>query len=198
MRPTGRSWSAPAGRRGSAYPLAVVLGVIALWLLAPAIASATPMHGAHPQVEGGTSMAPRAPVEIRVSPQLKEVLRQLLCQCGCNLDVYQCEQTMICEVSASMWDQAAVFVEDEGKPPEEALQAFAADYGEYVLAAPIKRGFNLVAWILPGAALASGAVILAIALRRWRPRTAEPLEVALPKIDPRYLDRLERELREGS
>lgn len=196
MRPTSSSRSAPMRRGARGFAVGAVLGAMLLFALAPRAASATPMYGSHPQVGTGSSMAPHAPVEVRVSPELKKVLEGLLCQCGCNLDAYQCQQTMTCNVSTSMWDQAALMVDQEGKTPEQALEAFAADYGEYVLAAPMKRGFNLVAWVLPLTALGLGAVVLAIALRRWRPRALASVGDTAPQVDQRYLDQLERELRE--
>lgn len=196
MRPRSWSRSAPARRRIHGLALASIMGGMLLFALAPRVASATPLHGSHPQVGTGSSMAPHAPVEVRVSPELKKVLEGLLCQCGCNLDAYQCQQTMTCDVSTAMWDQAALMVDDEGRSPEQALEVFAADYGEYVLAAPTKRGFNLVAWALPLTALGLGMVVLAVALRRWRPRALAPVGDAAPQVDQRYLDQLERELLE--
>ena len=196
MRPRSSSRSAPMRRCVRGFTLAAVLGGVTLFALAPRVASATAMYGPHPQVGTGSSMAPHAPVEVPVSPELKKVLEGLLCQCGCNLDAYQCQQTMTCDVSTAMWDQAALMVDQEGKTPEQALEAFAADYGEYVLAAPMKRGFNLVAWVLPFTALGLGAVVLAIALRRLRPRALAPAGDTATQVDQRYLDQLERELRE--
>jgi len=197
MRPTLSSRSAPMRRTVRWFAVGAVLGGLLLFALAPRVASATPMYGSHPQVGPGSSMAPHAPVEVRVSPELKKVLEGLLCQCGCNLDAYQCQQTMTCDVSTSMWDQAALMVDQQGKTPGQALEVFAKDYGEYVLAAPTKRGFNLVAWALPFTAFGLGAVVLVIALRRWRPRALASAGDTAPPVDPRYLDQLERELREG-
>jgi cytochrome c-type biogenesis protein CcmH len=165
-----------------------------LFALAPRVASATQMSGMRSQVGTGSDMAPHAPVEVPVSHELKQVLQGLLCQCGCNLDAYQCQQTMTCNVSTSMWDEAAKLVDDQGRTPEQALAVFASDYGEYVLAAPTKRGFNLVAWLLPFAALGVGAVVIAVALRRWRPRAAASAAATAPALDPHYLDQVEREL----
>jgi cytochrome c-type biogenesis protein CcmH len=178
------------------FALAAILGGMLLFALAPRVATAAPMGGTDAQVGAASSMAPHAPVEVPVSPELKKVLEGLLCQCGCNLDAYSCQQTMTCNVSTDMWDQAVLMVDREGKTPEQALEAFAADYGEYVLASPTKRGFNLVAWALPFTALGLGAVVIAVALRRWRPRALAPVGDAAPQVDQRFLDQLERELRE--
>lgn len=52
------------------------------------------------------------------------------------------------------------------------------DFGERILAAPPKEGFNLLAWILPIAGLAAGGLAVAFAAWRWsRARTGEPAAV---------------------
>ena len=210
MRPTSSLRSAPMRRWARGVALVVILVGTLLFALAPRVASAAPMqgmrmqvgaapmHGMRLQVGDDPSMAPHAPVEVQVSPELEKVLEGLLCQCGCNLDAYQCQQTMTCDVSTAMWDQATLMVDREGKTPEQAFETFAVDYGEYVLAQPPKRGFNLVAWGLPLTVLGVGAVILVVALRRWRPTALAPSADGAPQVEPRYLDQLERELREES
>jgi cytochrome c-type biogenesis protein CcmH/NrfF len=137
--------------------LAAILGGMLLFALRRG-AAAVPMGGTDPQVGAASSMAPHAPVVVPVSPELKKVLEGLLCQCGCNLDAYSCQQTMTCNVSTDMWDQAVLMVDREGKTPEQALEAFAADYGEYVGVANETR-VQLVAWALPFTALGLGVVI---------------------------------------
>lgn len=197
MRPKSspRSGRTRSGARSVA--LVLLVGVLPLLGLFPRTAMANPMHAT--MQAAGTSMAPHAPTEIKVSDGLKRVLQGLLCQCGCNLDAYQCQQTMTCNVSTDMWNQAEELVDRQGKSPDEALAMFATDYGEYVLASPTKTGFNLTAWYLPFVVLAVGAVVLAFAIRGWRPRGAgapATSEVEAPRVDQRYLDQIERELRE--
>ena len=196
MRPRTESRSAPMRRAVRGFALAAVLGGMVVFALLPRVGWAAPVHGLHPQAGTGSSMAPRAPTEVPVSPELKEVLTRLLCQCGCNLDAYQCQQTMTCDVSTAMWDQAAELVDRGGETPERALEILALDYGERVLAAPTKRGFNLTAWIMPFVVLALGAGIVAFTLRGWRPRPTATVGDDARRIDQRYLDQLERELQE--
>ncbi len=196
MRSRNPSRSAPVGRTVRGFALAAILGGLVVFALLPRVAWAAPVHGLHPQIGTAPSMAPRAPTEVPVSPELREVLTRLLCQCGCNLDAYQCQQTMTCDVSTAMWDQAAQMVDREGKTPERALEIFALDYGERVLAAPTKQGFNLTAWVMPFVALALGAGVVAFTLRGWRPRPAPTVGDTGLQIDQRYVDQLERELQE--
>lgn len=89
----------------------------------------------------------------------------------------------------------------EGSSDEEIVAYFTARYGDWILLAPPKRGFNWAAWLLPFAVVAAGAVGLFLATRRWtgRPREDEggTAPVESPPQESPYLDRLERELEES-
>ena len=82
-----------------------------------------------------------------------------------------------------------------GRSDEEIRAFFVDRYGSWILLDPPKRGFNLAAWLLPGAAVLIGAVGLVLAARRWASRSPAPISVEPPPESP-YLDRLERELEE--
>lgn len=98
------------------------------------------------------------------------VERQLRCQCGCTLDIFTCRTTdFSCQVSPAMHRDVVALVEG-GYSAEEIVAAFTDGYGEKVLMAPPKRGFNLLGWTMPFAVLAVGGTMLAVLLRRWRRR----------------------------
>jgi cytochrome c-type biogenesis protein CcmH len=73
-------------------------------------------------------------------------------------------------------------------------------YGESILAAPPKHGFNLLAWVLPLAGIAVAAVILGVAAWGWTRGRAEPEPLASHSsngqgpIDPELDRRLDEEL----
>jgi len=56
----------------------------------------------------------------------------------------------------------------QGKTKEEIKEALVAEFGEEVLAVPETEGFDLAAWLVPGAAILAAAVAILFALRRWR------------------------------
>ncbi|HEY1952224.1 MAG TPA: cytochrome c-type biogenesis protein CcmH [Gemmatimonadaceae bacterium] len=100
--------------------------------------------------------------------QRDDLEHQLHCQCGCNLDVYTCRTTdFSCSVSPAMHADVLGLVSG-GHSAAEILAAFKAVYGEKVLMAPGKSGFNLVGYTMPFVALAAGAVLVAALLRRWK------------------------------
>ena len=83
----------------------------------------------------------------------------------------------------------------EGRTNEEIRDFFVERYGSWILLEPPKTGFNLAAWLLPGAAVLAGAVGLVVAARRWASRSPTRASMEPPPESP-YLDRLERELEE--
>ena len=66
-----------------------------------------------------------------------------------------------------------------GDTKSEIKARLVDEFGVRILAAPPRRGFGLLAWLLPLAGLAVGAVAVAIAAWRWsRSRETEELPPA--------------------
>lgn len=137
-------------------------------------------------------------------PQERDALEhRLRCQCGCTLDVFTCRTTdFSCQVSPAMHRDIMALV-DGGYSAREIIDSFVNVYGDRVLMAPPKVGFNIVGYVLPGVSLATGAVLLAVLLRRWR-RTPAPaatsraVSVPVPDATPEELARLEAAVRDDS
>jgi cytochrome c-type biogenesis protein CcmH len=60
-----------------------------------------------------------------------------------------------------------------GDSKSEIKDQLVAQFGRGVLAAPEKEGFDLLAWIVPLAGLAAGAVVISLLLWRWTRRVDE-------------------------
>jgi len=88
----------------------------------------------------------------------------------------------------------------EGKSKGEILQYFADKYGEGILTAPPKRGFNLVAYLGPFLGLLVGALVATLVVRRWSltgRRSAIPDQEAVASqapLDEATKKRIEEEL----
>jgi cytochrome c-type biogenesis protein CcmH len=120
--------------------------------------------------------------------QRDELEHQIHCQCGCNLDVYTCRTTdFACSVSPAMHADVMGLVAG-GHSAQEILAAFKSIYGEKVLMAPVRSGFNLLGYTMPFIALGTGAVIVAALMRRWK---RAPVSVTAPKS---HVDATEGEL----
>ena len=128
---------------------------------------------------------------------------RIRCQCGCTLDVYTCRTTdFSCRVSPAMHRDVMALVKG-GYSAQEIIDAFVGAYGERVLMAPRKSGFDLLAWFAPGVGVIAGAIGLGLLLRRWRSqaRTPSPADgmlgrpVAMIDATPEELARLEAAVR---
>jgi cytochrome c-type biogenesis protein CcmH len=68
------------------------------------------------------------------------------------------------------------------------------EYGPAILAAPPKKGFDLLAWWLPLVGIVVGAVALAALAWRWSRGRPAPLAAVGPPLDPELERRVDEEL----
>ncbi len=126
---------------------------------------------------------------------------QIKCQCGCVLDVFTCRTTdFSCSVSPAMHHDVMDLVAT-GYNGTEILAAFQSVYGERVLMAPLKRGFNWLGYIMPFAALITAGTVVSVLIRRWgaRAASAPPMATAAP-IDatPEEMEALKAAMKDDS
>lgn len=139
--------------------------------------------------------------------QVEDFERELACPCPCTLDIYTCRTTdFSCGISPAVHGDIQRMV-DGGYTGAEIMEALTGTYGDFILNAPRKEGFSLVAWFAPFAAVAFGAVGIGVMLRSWRvnaktaaasrPVGERPLdESATADATPDELARLQAALRE--
>ena len=87
----------------------------------------------------------------------------------------------------------------QGQSAEQIIQFLVAQYGEQVLASPPKQGFNLVAWVLPFAAILGGGGVIYMALKAWVRQGKIHRTDAIAEAeegDEQYQRQLEKELKE--
>jgi cytochrome c-type biogenesis protein CcmH len=129
-----------------------------------------------------------------------EIQSELACFCGCGMTIQGCLGGMTCSESRAISKEVGAMLES-GKRKPEVLQAMVVKYGERILAAPTKEGFNLTAWILPFVALVVGGFIVAKVISGWKQQARRTVSSPAVKTEERapadpYQERLERELRE--
>jgi cytochrome c-type biogenesis protein CcmH/NrfF len=145
---------------------ALLAGLLALALLAPAAVAA----------------APRA--------SLPDIEDEVMClECGTALNVST--SAVADQERAFIRDLIA-----RGKTKEQVKAALVAEYGPRVLAEPEERGFSLAAWVIPILAAAGALGLVVALVRRWRrPVAAEGAPAAAPgALDPDDARRLDAEL----
>jgi cytochrome c-type biogenesis protein CcmH len=131
-------------------------------------------------------------------PSVQEVSEGLTCQCGCGLTVANCNHPQ-CEFSVPVRQKIEQMI-GQGMGRSQIIAAFRAQYGEKILSAPTVEGFNLLAWIMPFAAVFAGCFLIVGALGRWRGNTTNRSTTADPgrsEYDSELRRRLEHEIQES-
>ena len=117
---------------------------------------------------------------------------QVICTCGCNQLLLDCDN-LGCPVAAQEEGELRSAL-DRGESNNLILQNFVQKYGPIVLAAPPKKGFDLVAWIAPGLVFLLATLGTALLIRKWRLQTVPmPAQAAAnPQMDA-IRDKIRRE-----
>ena len=127
------------------------------------------------------------------SPLHRQLESEIMCTCGCKSPMGSCPMRPNC----GHYDTQAARLDGylaEGKGHDAVLAAFVEEFGgQAVLAAPIDRGFNRLAWMVPYMAAAVALVGIVVTARRWS-RPAEPA-ASDASTDPAIDARLDDELR---
>lgn len=84
----------------------------------------------------------------------------------------------------------------EGKTEQEVLDYYVAQHGPQILSVPPAKGFNLTAYLVPMAMLVLGATVLVFVVRKWRNDASAETPAAPAALDPVYVERVKKELRE--
>jgi len=95
---------------------------------------------------------------------------KIMCSCGCDQMLLKCNHVG-CPNSAKMISQLRAQVATN-KSDEEVLNFFRQEWGVTAVAEPAQRGFELLVWVMPFAALAMGGLLVVLIVRKWRQRPA--------------------------
>lgn len=129
-------------------------------------------------------LPPRAGSSVQLTDlERDEVERQISCPCPCTLDVFICRTSMpTCGFSSRMHRDVIALVEG-GYTGDEIMAAFEQAYGEEARMAPRREGFNWVGYLLPFAALGTGAGVVATLIRKWGRQAPAPAAVTPLHVD---------------
>jgi cytochrome c-type biogenesis protein CcmH len=123
---------------------------------------------------------------------------ELMCSCGCGQILLECNHVscpdspvMIAELHQQL---------DSGATDVAIENWFVAKYGPPILAAPIRGGFDNVAWIMPMAVLFLATIGTAALVWVWKRRSGAPTYAAAVQAsaatapeDPALRERIRRE-----
>jgi cytochrome c-type biogenesis protein CcmH len=130
-------------------------------------------------------------------PQMEDIAGKLACYCG------TCPHLVVTRCGCSVADQIMAEIQtmiDAGQSEDQIVQGYVAKYGQTVLAAPTKSGFNLSAWAIPFIAFFIGGAVLFSYLKKQRNApelmTTSEDEKAFDDRESHYRDILKKELDE--
>jgi len=115
------------------------------------------------------------------------------------------ETKLVCPVCHETLDQSTAPVAQEmkalirrriaqGWTEKQILDEMVANFGPGVLSTPSRRGFDLLAWVLPIGGVMAGVIVLGLGARHWSRAAAGPSPPAQPPLDPETERRIDEEL----
>jgi len=131
---------------------------------------------------------PAKPVSEEIVHEVAAQLRCVVCQ---NLSVADSPSEMASQMRAIIRERLAA-----GESPADVQRYFVDRYGEWILLAPPRRGFNLLVWLLPFVAVGVGLAITAALVWRWT-RRRRGVRPPPPAVDPAMSERIRREVQSG-
>ncbi|MFL6426686.1 MAG: cytochrome c-type biogenesis protein CcmH [Acidobacteriaceae bacterium] len=120
--------------------------------------------------------------DIANSPRYEKLSHAIMCPCGCNELLGECNHVG-CPDSDKMRSQLAASI-DHGDDDTTIFRAFQDEYGPTALAAPMFTGLNKFSWWVPPIVLLLGICGVLFVVRRWRPRV---VAMPVPASDPNTL-----------
>jgi cytochrome c-type biogenesis protein CcmH len=133
------------------------------------------------------------------SAQSKAVSEETVHEVAGRLRCVVCQNLSVADSPSEMAGQMRAIIRERlaaGESPADVQRYFVDRYGEWILLSPPRRGFTLLVWLLPLAAVAVGLVAAGALVWRWthRRRRVPATPVA---IDPAMSERIRRELEGG-
>ncbi len=120
---------------------------------------------------------------------VSEVENNLMCTCGCSMALNSCE----CGTADKMRAKIQLMI-NQGKDKDQIVASFVNLYGEKILSAPTKKGFNLTAWITPFVVIGIVGLILYKSMKRWSGKNPPPNGKESQKLNKEYGEKLKKEL----
>ena len=115
-------------------------------------------------------------------PEVRALAAQFMCPCGCGRVVVNCD----CGTAYKMQEEIASLL-DKGFTPKQIVNNYVNQYGESILASPLKKGFNWTGYILPFAVAVISVFIIFYFMQTQRKST-----YILEKKDKKIISEEER------
>ncbi|HLY98598.1 MAG TPA: cytochrome c-type biogenesis protein CcmH [Candidatus Angelobacter sp.] len=113
--------------------------------------------------------------------RVNKIGSKIMCTCGCGQMLLQCNHVG-CPNSGPMIRQLQANVQ-KSSSDEDVLKWFRDNWGVTAVVEPASHGFELLAWIMPPAALALGLGLIILVVRNWKRRMVSAAIAGVP-VDP--------------
>lgn len=143
------------------------------------------------------------PVFAAAPGEITDVAREFICNCGCNKMLPACDMQCGKDFKKIIGQKI-----DADWNRKKIVDYMIKNYNEQILAAPTKKGFNLVAWILPFAVLGLAGAGVAMVIVAWGKGAEKKEEERLATVaaeakkpdesakkDDKYRQKLDEELK---
>ena len=133
--------------------------------------------------------------QLGYSQHAKEIGMHLKCMCrGCDMSAGGCAHpggsfSGPCDTAKGMLKEVDQHLA-KGESEQQIIDAFVAEYGSIVYVEPPKKGFGLVAWLMPIVYSIVGLGILVFVVRKWAMRPPSPTSAG--SVPAAHSDALER------
>jgi len=122
---------------------------------------------------------PLVTAQVGYSQRAKEIGTHLKCMCrGCDMSAGLCAHpggsfSGPCDTAKAELKQVDELLA-QGKSEQQIIDAFVQQYGTIVYMEPPKKGFGLVAWLMPVVYSIVGLAILIFVVRKWAVKSPAP------------------------
>jgi cytochrome c-type biogenesis protein CcmH/NrfF len=120
---------------------------------------------------------PLVTAQLGYSQRAKEIGTHLKCMCrGCDMSAGLCAHpggsfSGPCDTAKSELKEIDQHLA-KGESEQQIIDAFVAEYGTGVYVEPPKKGFGLVAWLMPVFYSVVGLSVVVFVVRKWAVRSA--------------------------
>ena len=138
--------------------------------------------------------APLVTAQIGYSQRAKEIGTHLKCMCrGCDMSAGLCAHpggsfSGPCDTAKAELKEVDEHLA-KGESEQQIIDAFVAKYGTSVYVEPPKKGFGLVAWLMPVVYSLVGLGIVVFVVRKWAVHPASATPAAAPPVPSEALNR---------
>ena len=123
----------------------------------------------------------------RFEVRFKELSNELRCPTCQGLSVKDSEAGFSTSIKGKIRE-----LMKKGKSDEEIMAYFVERYGEWILRAPPVSGFNIVLWVLPGAAIITALLLVLYRSKNWVEKPTNGITVLTPEEEQKIRDDLGR------